>query len=1184
MSNETEPDDLFEPVSSPWDRAMMPVRYAVVCTLTVLASAAASPAQQPSYARDVRPFLAKYCLECHNAKSAKASLNLETFKGLRAGGDSGTVLVPGSPDKSPLVRLVEGKEEPKMPPKAARRQPKPAEVAVLRAWIKAGAKDDSTDLKAFIPDVKPRVPTAPAVAAVAYRPDGKSLAAAGYNEVLLLDPATGALTGRLPGQNGAVTALAYSRDGRLLAVASGVSGVGAEIRLYPVGPDGKPAPRPAHLLAGHTDLVHALDFSPDGKTLASCGYDKLIKLWDVASGKEVRTLKEHSDSVYAVAFGPDGKLLASAAADRAVKLWDAASGRLLYTLGEPTDWVYALAWDPRGRRLAAAGADRSIRVWEATATGSKLLHSVFAHEAPVTRLAFSADGSVLYSLAEDRTVKAWDAARMVERMVYPRQPETALALAVRPDRSQLALGRYDGALVLVAEATGKVQAQPLPLKPKPPQATKLTPATGVRGKPVRVTVEGAGLDTVTDGALNYPGASVRLLPDGRTATALRAEITFPPTTPAGVYQLTLKSAAGPSAPAPFTVDLFDAVAEQEPNASPGTGQKITLPATVMGSIDRTGDADFYRFEARAGQQIGVQALTSAVGSKLAPSLRLTDAAGQVLAESDNGTLGYTCVASGTYALGIRDRDFGGGPKMHYRLHIGGVPVVTAIFPLGLRRGTEAAVRVEGVHLGKANVVRVKAPADAAPGTKIPVPVTTPLGPALNAQSVVVGEFPEVVAGAPRELSLPTPGTANGRIREPGATDSWRFAAKKGQRLIVEVNARRLGSALDSYIEILDTHGKPVPRATLRSLARTFVTFRDHDSAGPGIRIEAWGELAVNDYVLVGGELLRIKELPPNPDADCTFFSQRGRRVGYLDTTPTHHAMGTPMYKVQIHPPGTTFPPNGFPTVTLYYRNDDGGPGYGRDSRLFFDPPADGEYLVRVGDARGQGGPDYAYRLTVRPPRHDFTVSFSPTAPAVWKGGAVPVSVTADRADGFEGEIALRLENVPPGFSAPRTSIPAGENSTAFALYADPGAKSPAKLPPLKLVAEAVIDGKKVVREASGGLPRAVEPGDLVTTTAESEVTVRPGGQTRLLVKVERRNGFAGRVPLDVRGLPHGVRVLDIGLNGILITERESQRVVVIYAEPWAQAQEHPFVVLARREGKGTEHAAKSVLLKVAPGR
>ena len=71
------------------------------------------------------------------------------------------------------------------------------------------------------------------------------------------------------------------------------------------------------------------------------------------------------------------------------------------------------------------------------------------------------------------------------------------------------------------------------------------------------------------------------------------------------------------------------------------------------------------------------------------------------------------------------------------------------------------------------------------------------------------------------------------------------------------------------------------------------------------------------------------------------------------------------------------------------------------------------------------------------------------------------------------------------------------------------------------------------------------------------------------------------MPLDVRGLPHGVRVLDIGLNGILITEKEASRAIQIYAEPWVQPAEHPIVVLAKREGKNTEHAAKSVLLRIA---
>jgi hypothetical protein len=209
------------------------------------------------------------------------------------------------------------------------------------------------------------------------------------------------------------------------------------------------------------------------------------------------------------------------------------------------------------------------------------------------------------------------------------------------------------------------------------------------------------------------------------------------------------------------------------------------------------------------------------------------------------------------------------------------------------------------------------------------------------------------------------------------------------------------------------------------------------------------------------------------------------------------------------------------------------------------------------------------------------VSFSPTSPTVSKGGALPIAVNADRTDGFEDAIEVRLEGLPPGFSAPATTIPAGENSTSFALYAEPGAAVPPTAPPLKLIARAKIDGKEVVREVTGGLPKLEEAAAIVTTTEQSEVTVKPGGEVRVTVKVERRNGFNRRIPIEVRGLPHGVRVLDIGLNGILITEKETTRTFVIYAEPWVEPTQHPFVVLARREDKNTEHAAKSVLLKVA---
>src|SRR6516165_2637322 len=147
------------------------VSTAILLTLTQPLSA-----QEPvSYAKQVRPFLAKYCLECHNAKSAKLGLNLETVKAIREGSDGGPVLIAGKPDDSRIVLLVEGKDKPPMPPKDAKFHPKKEEIGILRAWIAAGAKDDSAEIKVAIPDIKPRKRSPRPIRAVAYHPSGKFL-------------------------------------------------------------------------------------------------------------------------------------------------------------------------------------------------------------------------------------------------------------------------------------------------------------------------------------------------------------------------------------------------------------------------------------------------------------------------------------------------------------------------------------------------------------------------------------------------------------------------------------------------------------------------------------------------------------------------------------------------------------------------------------------------------------------------------------------------------------------------------------------------------------------------------------------------------------------------------------------------------------------------------------------------
>src|SRR6266446_8232583 len=143
----------------------------LVVLLSTAGTAARAQSGPPSFARDVKPFLARYCVECHNADKLRGGLNMESFKTLEQGGDDGSVFLAGKPDESRIVLQVEGKAKPKMPPQKAR-QPQADEIRVLRAWIAAGAKDDSTGVKIALPTIKPRVPHAAPVASLAYRPDG----------------------------------------------------------------------------------------------------------------------------------------------------------------------------------------------------------------------------------------------------------------------------------------------------------------------------------------------------------------------------------------------------------------------------------------------------------------------------------------------------------------------------------------------------------------------------------------------------------------------------------------------------------------------------------------------------------------------------------------------------------------------------------------------------------------------------------------------------------------------------------------------------------------------------------------------------------------------------------------------------------------------------------------------------
>ncbi|MSR32344.1 MAG: NB-ARC domain protein [Gemmataceae bacterium] len=420
-----------------------------------------------SYDKDIEPILVKKCNFCHSGNIKEGKLDLSSFDSMMKGGKKGKPVVPGKAMESRLYLLSGKTERPLMPPKSE--EPlTPQELALIKLWINQGAKPPSavrTRPKVVVtvppatvapvrglaiardksilvasrgnqvhvydansgvflrsllaPDLKKPDGTAVKAAHVALveslalSQDGKFIATGGFQEVRLWDTQTGAHLAIIPAFVDRVVAVAFSNDSKLLATAGGAPTEEGEIKIFQI-PTGKLI---IDIKNAHSDTAFGVAFSSDGKMLATCGADKFVKVFEVPTGKFLKSFEGHTHHVLDVGWKSDGKLLASCGADNAIKVWDYEKGEQARAVQGHTRQISRLQFLGTTPQFATCSGDKTLRVWNVDNGGQ--VRTIQGLDEFLYALGASPDGSLLAAGGEKGFVYLYNQGGQLIKKIAP---------------------------------------------------------------------------------------------------------------------------------------------------------------------------------------------------------------------------------------------------------------------------------------------------------------------------------------------------------------------------------------------------------------------------------------------------------------------------------------------------------------------------------------------------------------------------------------------------------------------------------------------------------------------------------------------------------------------------------------------------------------------------------------------